>query len=674
MRSGRSRVVAVLAVALGAAVPASKAQESTAQEPAAQEPAAQGTASRGKYSSMSLEDLLKVEITSVSGVAAAWFGSPAAITVITGEDLRRHGFRTLADALRMVPGMQVARPNAHEWAVSARGFNNLFANKLLVLVNGRQVYDVRFAGVLWDAQDVLLEDLDRIEVIRGPGATLWGANAVNGVINITTKRARDTQGLYLTAGGGVQERAFAGARYGGRAGERAHYRVWAQHLDRDRFRVTATGADGPDDWNMSRGGGRVEVEVSPRTSLTFEGELYGSERLGAATRLPVPGHQTFVTLLENFETKGGHLLFRLEDGVGQPSGWTAQGYYHRDDRVIYAASKPVSDIFDLDVRRHFGLGRRNVMLVGAGFRHVRDRVAPGGRYTYSPESRRLRLWSGFVQDTVALRGDLSLMVGSKFEDNDFTGFELQPSARLAWTPSPRHTVWAAVSRPVRTPARGEQDVEVIATYVDAGLVQFGTPIGVYVPIKIVGNPDLGAERLTAYELGVRTRITGEVSVDVALYHNEYRDRIGTNPRQVFGNLGPARGRGVEIEMTYRPSSRLLVQAAYTRTDVKIEEAGTRVRLPDAPNLANLRAHFDVAAGVEMNAGLYYVDALEGRPASRSHLRADLGLSWRPTPRLEIALWGQDLLKARHNEFEPSVFQAEALSVRRGGYLQVTLRK
>ena len=626
------------------------------------------------FSELSIEELLQVKITSVTGIAASFFGSPAAVTVISGEDLRRHGFQSIAEAFRMVPGMQVARVDSHGWAISVRGFNSGFAEKLLVLIDGRVVYDPRFTGVFWDIQDVLLDDVSRIEVIRGPGATLWGANAVSGVVNITTKGAQETHGTYVNAGAGTEERAFVSARQGGRIGSRLHYRVWGKYFDRDNLVDADTGRERTDDWSLAHGGARFDLETSGRTTLTLDTHLYGSDHIGTEAGVAVPGHLTFRTVSEDVTAHGGHALLRLSDGPNEDAGWNVQAYYAREERGSVTLIGSQSNTYDLDVRHHFEVGRRHKLLVGAGLRRIEDQTRPGMVFAFDPAARDLMTYSGFVQDTIDL-ADVSLMIGSKFERNDFTGFEYQPSVRLAFTPDDRQTLWGAVSRPIRTPARAGQDFDVTITYVDLGLIQQRPPAGIYVPVKLLGNRELQSEQLTAYELGYRRKIGEHLSVDLAVYRNDFRDLVST-PLNEFGKLGnltSADGYGLELAATYRPSARLGLDAAYTYTRLDVDAANVQLLLRDVPHMANLRAHLAVTPKLRLDGGLYFTDAPLNTPAVDSYVRADLGASWSPVPALELSVWGQNLLQDRHPEFPP-IFPAPLTAVRRGAYAQLTFRK
>ena len=283
------------------------------------------------FGSLSIEELMNIEVTSVAGVAQAWFKTPAAMTVITGDEIRRTGHQSLAEVLRLVPGAQVGRINSNQWAVGIRGLNSRFTANLLVLIDGRSVYDPLFSGVFWNAQDLILEDLDRIEVIRGPGATLWGANAVNGVINITTKSSKDTQGGYLKTLVGTEDRTITSMRYGGTIGDNAYYRVWTKYANRDSFE-DANGNDRPDDWDLAQGGFRLDIEGDDNTTVTVDTRIFDSGRIGEGIRHAIPpGPFTTAVKVDDGQIGGGHALFRIHQASSQDHDWTFQIYYDRSN-------------------------------------------------------------------------------------------------------------------------------------------------------------------------------------------------------------------------------------------------------------------------------------------------------------------------------------------------------
>ncbi len=624
---------------------------------------------------MSLEELMGIEVTSVAGVAQEWFKTPAAMYVITGEDIRRSGHRSISEALRLVPGMNVARIDANLSAVSARGFNLRFANKLLVLIDGRTVYDPLFAGTFWDVQDALLEDIDRIEVIRGPGATLWGANAVNGVINVTNKSAKHTQGLYLTGGGGNKERGLAGVRYGGTLGEDSYYRVWGKYFLRDHFE-DPSGNSRPDDWDLFHGGFRVDLGDTQNTKLTLQSEAYNTHRIGEGVKIPIPGHLTFNNVVGDGRANGGHVLARMTHEADSGAGWSLQGYYDRTNRVAGGEFEARRDTFDLDFRHHFLVGQHHDIIWGLGYRHTRDRTQASSSLIFIPADRSADTFSGFIQDTITLIPDeLFVMVGSKFEDNDYTDFEFQPSGRLAWTPSDRQTIWASVSRPVRVPNRSTSDLLLISAYADTGLLGGGPPSGVFVPLAITGDPGVDSEELTAYELGYRVKFTDNLSFDAAGFYNDYRKLVGTPASGVgqLSNRGSAQTYGLELSTTWHAASNWKIVANYSALNVHIKGDLGLGTVGDQPHhTASVASYLDLHEDLEFNTALYWVDSVPSQGAA-AYWRLDMGFTWRPTERLELAVWGQNLLDSSHREVNDLFFQSSPTEVERGVYVQATLR-
>ncbi|HEX2099678.1 MAG TPA: TonB-dependent receptor plug domain-containing protein, partial [Candidatus Synoicihabitans sp.] len=387
---------------------------------------------------LSLEELLNLEVVSVSRKRERAAAVAAAVHVITEEDIRRSGSRSIPEALRLAPNLQVAQSSSRNWAISARGFNASFSNKLLVLMDGRSVYTPLYSGVFWDAQDTLLEDLDRIEVISGPGATVWGANAVNGVINVITKSARETHGLLLTGGGGDEERAFAGVRYGGRAGPDLHFRVYAKAFERDDV-TTMSGTDERDGWQHAQGGFRVDWEPGFDDVLTVQGDLYdGRGEQGARA---------------DIEHSGGNLLARWTRRFSENEEFRIQTYYDRTERLVPSDFGDELDTLDVDAQYGRDVGERHHVIVGAGYRFTRNRVQNLSSAVFLPPILNRRLYSAFIQDEISFSDPrLKMALGAKFEHNDYTGFEIQPGWRASWSTGD-HAFWAAVSRAVRTPSR-----------------------------------------------------------------------------------------------------------------------------------------------------------------------------------------------------------------------------
>ena len=398
-----------------------------------------GTASPSELKRLSLEELLNVEVTSVSRREEKVSEAPASIHLITQDDIRRSGARSIPEALRLAPNLNVAQASSRDWNISARGFNaGTLANKLLVMIDGRTVYTPLFSGVFWDVQDYPLEDLDRIEVISGPGATLWGANAVNGVVNIISKSARETQGFLGTAGGGTEERGFGSVRYGGKISDDIYYRAYAKYFDRDAT-VFPNGDAAADSWTKGQGGFRVDWDVREDNLLTVQGDAYDGRE-----------DQLFG---KDISIAGGNILSRWTRNFSEDSRFETQVYYDRTHRFQEGTFGEDRDTFDIDSQYGKALGDRQNLLVGLGYRFTKDRVKNTPALAFFPAKLDRNLFTSFIQDEIEIVPDaFKLTLGSKFELNDYTGFEVQPSIRGAWT-GERQVIWGAVSRAVRTPSR-----------------------------------------------------------------------------------------------------------------------------------------------------------------------------------------------------------------------------
>jgi iron complex outermembrane receptor protein len=628
---------------------------------------------------LSLEELMGVDVTSVSKKEEKLFDAAAAIYVITEEDIRRSGATSIPEVLRNVPGVEVARVDSHTWAITVRGFNSTAANKLLVLIDGRSVYTPLFSGVFWDVQDTLLEDVERIEVIRGPGATLWGANAVNGVINIITKSAKQTEGLLVTGGGGTEERGFGGVRYGGKLSETARYRFYAKYFNRDDT-VLPDGTDAGDAWQMGQGGFRIDWDASDKNRLTFQGDLYGGS-LGQTSTIvsPTPPFRR----LNNADTTvaGGNALGRWVHHFSEASDVQLQVYYDRTERRIPLVFSEQRDTFDVDVQHRFPVGQWQDIVWGVGYRFTQDSVGNTFNVSWDPDRRATHLVSIFVQDDITLVPNrLRLTLGSKFEHNDFTGFEIQPNARLAWTPTERQTVWAAVSRAVRIPTRLDHDIRLNAQVIP------GTPP---TALAVFGSRNFVSEELLAYELGYRLQPHPRLSLDVAAFYNVY-DRLlsieGPGPAQpsppavvipfVLANNLEGETYGVEAWANYQIADWWRWQAGYTYLHMQLR---SKPGSSDTTSVAGqegsspqhrffLRSWLDLPANLELDTTLRYVDGLSSQRV-RAYVALDVHLGWRPIKNLELAVVGQNLLDNRHREFS-STLRTE---IQRGIYGKVTWR-
>ena len=614
------------------------------------------------FASLSIEELMNIEVTSVAGVGQSWFKTPAAMYVITGDDIRRSGHQSLAEVLRLVPGVQVGRINSNQWSVGIRGINSRFTPNLLVLVDGRSVYDPLFSGVFWNAQDLILDDLGRIEVIRGPGATLWGANAVNGVINITTKNAKDTQGGYLKTLIGTEERTITAMRYGGQINENTHYRVWTKYANRDSFENIA-GNDRPDDWDLAQGGFRLDIDGADNTTVTLDSRIFDSGRIGEGVKFAIPpGPLTGSVKNDDGHIGGGHILMRVHQESAENQDWTFQAYYDRFNFTDSSGLKINRDTIDFDFRQHWIANDQHEMVWGLAFRYWDDRTRGGQALSVNPQSKDFYKYSAFIQDTVTLEPEtLFLIIGSKVEYNDFTGFEVQPSGRLSWTPDDQQTLWAAISRPVRTPSR-----------LADGIVR---TVDFFLPSQLLGDPELQASNLTAYELGYRVRVTEELSFDTAVFYFEYDDLISFPSGGVgfLTNAGEAESYGFEIAATWNPTDNLQVTASYSFIQVQLHGLILQGSEGDAPEQQfQIRSSWDITNDLALNSALYYVDNTPNQNAE-AYFRLDLGMTWRPSENLELAIWGQNLLDPSHLEFDESFTQSAPTEIERGVFIQTTIK-
>jgi len=630
---------------------------------------------------LTLEELMDVEITSVSKRKEKRREAAAAVFVITAEDIRRSGATTVAELLRIVPGLNVARLDSSKWAVSSRGFNDRVSNKLLVLVDGRTVYTPLFAGVYWYLQDLVLEDIERIEVVRGPGGTIWGANAVNGVINITTKHARNTQGGLLSATAGTEDRLLGGLRYGGTIGEDAFYRLFVKHTERDDMALPS-GRAGADNWGAWRAGVRLDWDLAEAETLSLLGEwLDGNE--GQTYVLPTPWPPFTWEDDVDSSTRAGNLVLRYARTFSDTSEMALQVCYDRLD-LEDVVGIDIRDTYDVDFQHRFALGDRHDIVWGAGFRYTENEEGNTRYAWFEPSERRDRLFSAFIQDEVELIEDrLRLTLGSKFEHNDYTGFEVQPSVRLAWLPGERHMVWAAVSRAVRTLPQADSDLRLVAA---------AFPLG---RVLVFGDPDLGSEELLAWEAGYRYTPGDRLSVDVAAFFNQYRHLRTLEPGLPFISLWTIPGRvivpvygddtldadtcGLELSVAWQATPWWRLRGAYSYLNVDYHLHPRTLSVLSQPLTAKaprhqvgLESRMNLGDHVEFDAMFRYVDELEDLGVE-GYTDLSLRLGWRPSEDLEISVVGHNLLAEHHQEFDASFLNTVPTQIERGVYGKVTWR-
>jgi iron complex outermembrane receptor protein len=644
---------------------------------------ARATPPANDFLQMSLEELMEVEISSAAKKPQTVKDTATAIFVVTQEDIRRSTANSIVELLRIVPGVQVAQISNNHWSVSARGFDGLFSNKLLVLMDGRAVYNPYFSGVFWADQNTMLEDIERIEVIRGPGATVWGANAVNGVINIITKSALDTTGTLISGGAGDEKDGFFSARTGIAVGEEGALRLYAKGTRHDSSK-DLSGTDAFDAYDGGRAGFRSDLSTGEKSSLTIQGDVfdYDHELLLERPDLTSPTLTSPASGIE--ESSGFNILTRWETELSDSSVFQAQMYYDRLDRDEVFLDTQI-DTFDIEVLHRFLLADSVEISWGGGYRTIEDKLPPGDGIAFFPPERRYEVYSGFAQlETDLIEDQLTLTIGSKIEDNDFSGFEYQPSARVRWHPAEHHTLWSSVSRATRTPSRVEVDGIVSVAFVPL-------PDGSFAEVGIAGG-DPDAEELMAYEIGYRLQPVPRVTFDLALFYSDYSDIISntsgtpTGPMTVSGlpffpiiqsNEGEAEVYGGELLINARPYDWMQLQLAYSHTQVHTRSPETLVDdgllvSKTAENKATARALIDLPNNFELDLFYRFIDRVPGGDLP-AYSELDAKLGWRPSQEIELALIGNNLLNPSHPEFGGDVLNIVQTEVEREIWGKATVR-
>jgi iron complex outermembrane receptor protein len=628
---------------------------------------------------------MNIEVTSVSKKEQRISQVAAAVFVISREDIRRSGALDIPDLLRMVPGLDVAQIDVSKWAISARGFNGQYSNKLLVLIDGRTVYSPIFAGVFWDSQNVPLDTIERIEVIRGPGAAVWGSNAVNGVINIITRNANDTQGVYLNAGIGTRTTGSETIGYGGKAHGIGAYRIYAEGFHYNSL-PTFSGLNGEDDWRVIHGGVRTDSALSARDSLTTEGDAYlGNAGEIATTPVSLLPPETATVALHDIYS-GWNLLGRWNRTISSRSDTSLQAYFDRTNRTDTTYSLGVNT-FDIDFQHHMLLGERQDIVWGVGYRVSSDDTGYTLRISYTPEDRNTQLFSLFAQDEVAIRPDrLHLILGARIEHNDYTGFDFQPSARMVWTPDSKNTVWGAISGAERTPSRSDTSIR----------VNYAALPGPTVPIlvSLFGNSNKKSERLTAFEVGYRNAWSSKFSVDSTVFYNRYRDVDSVEPGQMgletdpapvrilvpssFGNGLHGETHGIELFANWKVANFWTLSPGYTFFSMHLhpfagsqdfaDASGDEGGAPD--HQAQLRSNVNLPHNLQWNTTAYFVNRLPS-VSIPSYTRVDAGLIWHAGERVSMSVAGQNLLKNLHPEYAGPSATVQTDLMRRAAYAKIT---
>ncbi|HEY0899343.1 MAG TPA: TonB-dependent receptor [Sphingobacteriaceae bacterium] len=615
------------------------------------------TLSPSEIKKLSVEDLMNIEVTSVSKRPEKLTEAPSAIQVITREDILRSAAKNVPEALRLASNLQVAQVNSRHWVIGSRGFNNIYANKLLVLIDGRTVYSPLFAGVFWDAQNLMLEDVERIEIISGPGGTLWGANAVNGIINIITRNAKDSKGIYASAGVGQNLKQLAEARYGGKIGSDVAYRIYTKHIKRNNT-ILQNGQNNTDDWEHNQAGFAMDWEASDKDALSFQGNFYMAE-----DKNPNPS-----------SIDGQHILGRWSHAYSDQSNLVVQAYVDRNWRID--APSTIRDQLittDLEVQHNFPAGKSHQILWGGGYRYMKDEA----RFTTDfvgllPAHKKMHLFSSFIQDDITIIPErLVTTVGTKLQHNTYSGFEWQPSARVSYTPFTNQLIWAAVSRAVRTPSRMD---------VDYFLPKYPVPP---TSPSVAGGPNFTSEKLVAYELGYRTQPYSGLSLSVSTFYNVYDDLHsvevlpGTLTYQIQ-NGSKGTSYGVELSGNYVLTSNWSLRGGYTFFHKNLKNKPGNVSSPallgnlgtDADNMATLQSVLNLPKSFQFDVVARYMDYLPATLYNKrvtSYVALDTRIGWQFRKQLELSVTGQNLLKDQHLEF------GNGARIERGVFGRITWR-
>lgn len=621
---------------------------------------------------LSLEELMSIEVSSASKKPQSLVDTATAMHVLTRDDIRRSGASSLPELLRLVPGVQVSRIDASRYAITIRGFASRYAGKLLVLQDGRTLFSPMFNGTFWETQDVVLDDIERIEVIRGPGGTMWGANAVNGVISIITRAAQDAQGTLVLAQAGSEESGLA-VRRGGTLGEDGHFRAYAK-VNQHNALQSATGLAGHDALHQKRAGFRIDLRPRSGDRLTVQGDVQEvrADALELTTSLANPGeHFAPDTQAES----GANLLLRWERKVSADHHLQLQAYVDRVDGRSDVMDVSV-DTVDLEFQQRLRLNAMNELTWGAGLRQVSDQTLGSMTMTMDPATNSTLVYNAFVQNEMDLSDTLCLTLGSKFEHNETTGMETQPSVRLHWRATPTDTLWAAVSRAVETPSRASLNSQ-INYRVEAPFTAVN-PLPFPAVVGLRGSGGVVAQEMVSREIGYRGLFGHNLSVDLSVFHNSYENLVSLE-RQPFVmgppysslNYGFANGlygrtHGVEVSSVWQvnPTWRLSGSASILHMKLTPYPGGSGDSAygstgASPTTMVQLHSQHDLGHSLELDAHLYRNGRLEHLNVP-AYTRLDLRLGWRVRPGLELSLTGRNLMQRSHREFQAEDVQASEI--------------
>jgi iron complex outermembrane receptor protein len=649
-----------------------------------QQPAVPAESGPEALKRLSLEELSQIEVTSPAKEPQRAFRVPMAIYVITGEEIRRSGATNIPTALRLAPGVEVARIDGNKWSIGIRGFGSRLSRSVLVLMDGRTVYTTFFAGTYWEVQDTVMDDVDRIEVIRGPGGTIWGPNAVDGVINIITKNTKETHGLLASTGSGNEEQGFASFRYGGGNGKNFDYRVYGKGFTRGP-EVHADGRNF-DDWRAAQTGFRMDWKRQERETVTIQGDLYreeAGERVTATSYTP-----PFTQDIDgNAHLSGGNILARWTKDLSNGDNIQVQAYYDRTNR-----SEPnfaeTRNTFDVDLLHRIRLAKRHQILWGLGARFSLGNAPPVvSGLTFDPQERTDQLYTAFLQDEISIvEQRLSLTLGTKVLRTNFTGFELEPSARLAWTPSDKQTIWAAFTHSVRTPSRAEEDF-FLSGYI--GTTASGVPFFA----RFNANRNFAPEQLNGYELGYRRLMRRNLYLDLATFFNHYHDLFSediTGPAFLEATPAPAHfllpaqfrndllgaTTGMEISPEWRPASFWRLRGSYSFLHIDLKKAPNTLELGTSPIIegsspqhqGSIQTNIDLSKRFELDLTYRYVSSLPSQSVP-AYSTGDARLGWHVTRQFEVSLVGRNLFQPWHFEYQGD--PGPLVGIKRSAYVKLT---
>jgi iron complex outermembrane receptor protein len=622
---------------------------------------------------MNMEDLynlpveqlagLEYTVTSASKREEKLLDTAAAVYVVSAEDIRRSGATSIPEALRGVPGLDVARVNDHSWAISSRGFNDPFSNKLLVMIDGRSIYTPEFSGVYWDEQNIPLENVERIEVVRGPGATLWGANAVNGVINIITKSAKDMQGNLASAGTGTIETGFGTARHGGKFAENGFYDVYAT-TDNNADHAPFNGTSRDFDYNMERAGFRTDWSANKSDKVMVEGDLFHGNEHDLNINNPFNA-SSFMS--------GGDVVGKWTHDYSAASKLQVESYIDSEDRLFDSITAR-SVTYDADVQHTYTGFERHEIVWGAGARFIDLFTSGNADYPYpvtsSYSDRLLHVFNTFFQDQYALiPGKWFLIGGTKLEDNSYTGVEWEPSIRTLWKIDPTQSAWAGITRAVRTPSAFENNFDITIGPIRPGAL---APLPTLVPVQ--GESTIESEQVFTYEVGYRKEISKKASIDTTAFYNYYGNIVSNQVQQpfldgftvvipqTFTNEYHAQSYGVEIAPSWQVTDNWKLKGSYSMLETsymanEANEAYEYTKNSFPRNQFSVTSYLNLPHYVELDGTFSYTDPLSDLKVP-AHVSLDMRVGWKPleTDALELSLSGQNLFNREHVEFNTLIDQ------------------